>query len=64
MVSAEDSASKKDIMSLLVRARMNEEKAKAVNLSTELSSRDYRMSNEEMVAQVVCMIIFNAWLVF
>lgn len=56
-ISADDSASKKDIMSLLVRARANEEKIKAdarvSDKGLESSSSEYRMSNEEMMGQVV-----------
>jgi hypothetical protein len=50
-ISPDDSASKKDIMSLLVRARANEEK---VNAGVSTIS-DYRMSNKEMMNQVVCL---------
>jgi len=48
-ISPDDSATKKDIMSLLVRARANEEKANA-GVST---ISDYRMSNKEMMNQVL-----------
>ena len=50
-VSVDDSTSKKDIMSLLVRARANGEKARGSGL--ESASSEYRMSNEEMMGQVV-----------
>lgn len=55
-ISPEDSASKKDIMSLLVRARANEEKVKADSVlekDAANSMSDYRMSNEEMMEQVL-----------
>lgn len=56
-VSADDSASKKDIMSLLVRARANGEKVKSESRLSdkgfESSSSEYRMSNEEMMGQVL-----------
>jgi hypothetical protein len=42
-VAAEDTLAKKDIMSLLVRAR-----------SAEKGQGTYRMSDEAMISQVVC----------
>ena len=48
-ISPSDSITKKDIMSLLVRARYNEELSKA----GQVNDKAYRMSNEEMLDQVV-----------
>jgi hypothetical protein len=62
-ISPDDSASKKDIMSLLVRARANEEKAKpGLQKGPMTNTDDYRMSDEEMVEQVVGLTrLFRAW---
>lgn len=56
-ISPDDSATKKDIMSLLVRARSNAEKVtvgyeKGPTPATTLGN--YRMSNKGMMDQVVC----------
>ena len=55
-ISPDDSASKKDIMSLLVRARSNAEKVNAgYEKGAGTTLNDYRMSNKEMMDQVVCL---------
>jgi hypothetical protein len=56
IISPDDSATKKDIMSLLVRARANEERVNASYNKIGSSFDDYRMSDREMMNQVVCSI--------
>ena len=54
-ITSDDRLSKRDIMSLLIHARTNAEKVEMDPKSekTTFSSDEYRMSNDEMIEQMV-----------
>lgn len=59
-ITPDDSTTKRDIMSLLVRARANAVKVKTdsgIDANIHKNLKDYRMSNEEMMDQVVCALL-------
>lgn len=53
----EDTAAKKDIMSLLVRARLADQKAQQKSVGGGLGAVSYTMSDAEMMDQVVSVFI-------